>query len=119
MAQIAEYSLVVLVSTLFVGASVATYDAYARFESASEAGASFSALLDLASQAIENGSARATILLPPSMISCNGGVFSVSSRGSVLNQTIPVDCNFTVEATSGFHTVRFYDVSSTLSLQVS
>lgn len=119
MAEITEYSLVLLVSMLFVGASMAIYGAYTKFESASEVSASVAALVPLALQAAETGTASATILLPASTISCSDGLFAISTSGSVQNQRLPVDCNFSVVIPGGIHIVRFFSYASALSLVVT
>lgn len=119
MAGITEYSLVVLASTLFVGASVETYGTYAKFESMAEFRATFSALVLLASQAAENGSSHSTLLVPALAVSCDAGSFRVDSTAYSESQSLPVNCNFVAELGSGTHTFEFFETSSNLTLEVS
>jgi len=119
LAGITEYSLVVLVSTLFVGASVETYGTYAKFEGMAEFNASFSALVVLASQAAVNGSSRSTLLVPSLVVSCEGGSFSVRSNIYRQTQRLPVGCDFAIEVEKGIHAFEFSAISSNLSLEVS
>ena len=110
--------MVILVSTLFAGASVATYGEFAKFESAAEASVSFSDLLTLASEAMENGTTTSTLFIPASTISCTGGVLSMTTTGSVQTQRIATDCAFQVEVSRGTHTVILTEASG-LSMKVS
>jgi hypothetical protein len=53
MTEVTEYSLVFMVSTLFVAGSLATYNSFSSLETQIQFRADFVALSNLASQAIE------------------------------------------------------------------
>lgn len=119
MTEIVEYSLVVMVSTLFVGGSVVAYNSFSSFESGLQLRATFAAVSSLATQAIENGSSRASITLPDSAISCHGGSLSVTSGTATEGQDVPASCDFYVRVGGGPHIIRFREVSSQLELSVT
>ncbi len=119
MVEILEYCLVVMVSTLFIAGSVATYGSFSSFESALQQKAAFAAVSGLASRAIQNGTSEATLSLPSSTIGCEGGSLSLSSGTFDGRQTMPVACDFSINVTQGPHLVRFTEVSDLLSLSVT
>jgi len=119
LAEITEYTLAVLVSTLLVGGSAVTYAAFARFESASEVDASLSALVGLANDAVVNGHSSSTLLLPTSTLTCAHGVLTLSSGNSTVSSPIGGACDFSVGLSGGVHTVTFESGQSGLILQVT
>ena len=119
MSELVEYSLVVMVSALFVSGSVLVYDEFASFGSGLSLRAAFDEVSAVASQSLENGSATATLTLPPAEVSCSGGVLSVTIAGSSLNGSIPTGCAFAVNVPGGTSTFSFNCVSSRLELTVS
>lgn len=119
MTEIVEYTLVVMVSTLFVAGSVVAYNSFSAFESGLQLRAAFAAVSGLASQAIENGSSRGTMTLPDSTISCAGGSLSLSSGASTEGQSVPIACDFAVKVTGGSHVLRFSERYSHLVLSVT
>jgi hypothetical protein len=119
MTEIVEYSLVVIVSTLFVAGSVLTYDSFSSFVSELQVRTEFASVTTLASQAMSNGSSRATLTLPSSVITCSGGSLTVSSGTAAEWGTLPVGCGFAVQVAAGAHVVRFTRSPSGLALSVS
>lgn len=119
MAELVEYTLAVMVSALFVAGSVAVYGNFSSFQSGLSLRAEFEAVSGLASKAVQNGSARASMSLPPSTIACRGGILSVAVAGASLNESLPLGCAFTVAVPGGVHTLSFTDGSSGLGLTVT
>ena len=118
MAEILEYALVVLVGSLFVGGSVAVYSAFASAEAGVSLRASYDEIHWLASRAVANGSSSASLLLPPSTVSCSGGVLTVSAGGSTESGTVPAACEFSVSLGAGEHRLLFSDEAASLGLAV-
>ncbi|MBI3841531.1 MAG: hypothetical protein HY297_06255 [Thaumarchaeota archaeon] len=114
-----EYSLVVIVSTLFVGGSLATYQAYSRFESTVEDRAAFSSIVDVARQALANGSSYASIAVPDGSISCSAGALQFESSNEALTARLPASCAFFAEFSRGRHVFSFSSLALALSLAVS
>jgi hypothetical protein len=119
LAQVAEYSLVIFATALFAGASVATFNAFAGFERRADAGAAFSTVLTLASEAVENGSAHSTFYLPESTLTCSGGLIKFATFNDSFDQRLTVPCSFSVQVPEGTHTVSFGYGGSGLSIEVS
>ena len=118
MTELVEYALVVMASTLFVAGSVLVYGNFSSFESGLSLRATFEEVSALASRAVENGSAQATLSMPGSVISCEGGVLSVEVGASSENETLPVGCGFVRAVPVGVHTLLFTSGSSWLGLSV-
>ncbi len=119
MAEIVEYSLVVLVSALFVSGSVVVYGSFTSFESDLQLRATYAAVSNLASQAAENGSATASLSMQGTTIGCSGDslVVSVGSKG--LAGSIPSSCDFVLDVPSGVHDLTFEALGKGLNLSVS
>ncbi|HUH82342.1 MAG TPA: hypothetical protein VLX33_00515 [Nitrososphaerales archaeon] len=119
MVELVEYALVVMVSTLFVGGSVLVYGEFTTFESGISLRAAFDGVSALASKAIVNGSATATLPVPSSTITCQGQTLSMTVGGSSLDEVLPLGCSFAVSVPAGVHTLKFCNDSSRLDLSVS
>ena len=119
MTEVVEYSLVVMVSTLFVAGSVMTYDSFSSFESGLQFRADFAAVSDLVSQAVHRGSSSATISLPTSTFRCQDGSLTMTSGSSVDSLLVPEGCDFVLEVKGGSHVVDFIVQSSQLLLKVN
>jgi len=119
MVELLEYALVVMASMLFVAGSVLFYGGFTTFESGLALHASFDGVSGLVSEAIANGSAVATMSIPSSAITCQGGMLSMKAGGSSLNESVPLGCAFEVSVPGGVHTLEFRDDSSQLELSVS
>lgn len=119
MVELIEYSLVVLVSTLFVAGSVVSYGSFSDFETGVSLRSEFSAVSELAQRAVWGGTTSAYLQLPESTISCQGGTLAVSA-GSFAQQTgVGVPCGFSIHVTGGGYTLRFDDGPRGLSLLVT
>ncbi len=119
MSEIIEYTLVFMVSTLFVSGSLATYNTFSSWAAGLQFHEAFSVISGLATQALSNGSSRATISLPTSTIQCHDGSLSLASKSSSLSSTFPTSCNFSFTLEGGAHTLAFTVESTQLSLAVS
>jgi hypothetical protein len=119
MTEVVEYSLVVMVSTLFVAGSVMTYDHFSSFESGLQFRADFAAVSGLVSKAVEQGSASATISLPDSTFRCQGGSLTMTSGSSTDSLSVHDGCDFLLEVKGGAHVVDFIVRSSQLVLKVN
>lgn len=119
MAEILEYSLVVLVSTMFVAGSVLSFGAFGSFETGVSAKNEYSALSVLAQEAAGGGSSRAVLSLPRSVVSCQGGVMTVESGTYSQKGGIGSPCNFAVSVEAGSHVVVFAEGRAGLNLSVA
>lgn len=119
MAELVEYCLALMVSTLLVAGSVEVYGNYSSFESTLALRAEFDAVSGLALKAAQNGSAIMTMSFPASTVSCHRGVITVSAAGSSLDGSLPVACAFTAGIPTGTHTLSFRDNSTVLRLAVT
>ena len=119
MVEIVEYTLVVMVSTLFVAGSLLVYGGFTQFESGLSLHAAFGGVSGLVSKAIADGSAAATIPMPSSTLTCQGGTLCMRVGGSAINESIPLGCDFAVSVSACVHTLEFRDDSSQLELSVS
>ena len=119
MTEVVEYSLVVLVSALFISGSVVTYDSFSSFASGVQLRAAASTLGGLALEAMANGTATASVTIPSSVVRCGGGVLTVSSDGMSEGQNLAANCDFSVTIQGGAHRVRFSYSESLLSMAVS
>ena len=119
MTELVEYSLVMMVSTLFIAGSAATYGTFSSFEAGLQFRAAFAAVSGLASEAVMNGSSAASVSLPALTIRCQGGGLSVASGSLSETQNLPVACDFSVVVSGGPHVVRFSENSSRLVISVT
>ena len=119
MAEILEYALVILVGSLFVGGSVVVYSAFASADAGVSLRAAYDEVHWLASRAVANGSSSASLLLPPSTVSCSGGVLAVSAGGLTESGSVPAACDFSASLGAGEHRLLFSDEAGTLDLAVS
>jgi hypothetical protein len=108
-----------LISTLFAGASTATYAGYKNLEDNVQFAAAFSGISSLAKQALENGSSHASMLLPDSTISCTAGLLGFVSGTRTVTDFLQIGCNFTAVISGGIHWIKFSCESSTLTIQVN
>ncbi|MDG6920505.1 MAG: hypothetical protein JRN59_03155 [Nitrososphaerota archaeon] len=118
MTEILEYCLVVMVSSLFVAGSVATYGSFSEFVSEVQFKAAASTVSALAMEALANGTSQGAVALPPSTISCDGGVLAFSSGSQVAVEDLHTSCSFELSVQSGMHEVAFSANGSGLSAEV-
>lgn len=118
MAELVEYSLVVLVSALFVAGSAATYGSFLSFEAKVQFGASSSAVEGLAAQAVAEGRSDALLSLPASRISCSVGTLQFTAGDLSASEPVSLPCDFTVNVPPGVHMVAFDAGPSALTVSV-
>jgi hypothetical protein len=116
--ELVEYCLVVMVSTSFVAGSVVAYNAFSSFESGLQLRATFAEVSALAAQAVDEGSSRATLSLPASTIECGHDSLQVSTGPAAISESLPVDCDFSLNVGAGLHTILFTTRSAQLDLSV-
>lgn len=109
MVELLEYSLVVLVSTMFIAASILSFGAFSGFEGGVNLKAEYSALSTLALEAAGGGSSRAVLFLPQSTVTCEGGVLTVTSGSTSQGGGVGAACDFSVGVRAGVHAVAFSD----------
>lgn len=119
MTEILEYTLVVLVSALFVGGSVVTYGRFSAFMAGLQIKSDATVLARLAGEAASHGSAAAVISTPESLVTCNGTSLEMTSGGAAVAQTVPGACDFAVRLAAGEHTITFDYSASTLSMEAT
>ena len=118
MAEITEYSLIFLVSTLFVAGSVATFDSFMTYETQVGVRADFAAISALASHAVAAGASEGNVSTGVSSVSCEAGTLSFASGSLTMSSNLPVGCSFRLSLSSGVHTLRFSMEPSGLVLRV-
>lgn len=119
MAELVEYCLVFLVSSLFVAGSVATYDSFSGFTSGLEFRTASASISRLASDALASGSASGAFAVPSSTVSCEGGVLTFVSEGMALRQAVGATCDFSASLQGGVHAFGFSYDDSRLTMTVS
>ncbi|MDE1858414.1 MAG: hypothetical protein KGI26_05055 [Thaumarchaeota archaeon] len=107
MAELLEYCLVFLVSTLLVAGSVATYDSFSGFVTGLKFRLASTSIAGLASEAVAQGRAAAALAVPASSVSCQGGVLTYTSGGMTRQQSVGAACDFAVNVPGGTHTFGF------------
>jgi len=118
MAEVIEYTLVVMVSVLFVAGSAYVYDSFSSFESQAQLRAVAATVSALVDQAVRNGSSTATLSLPSSTISCSGETLRLITPSSTDVVASPVACDFQVTVGAGTHTIQFFSSLSELTIRV-
>ena len=107
MAEILEYCLVFLVSMLFVAGSVATYGSFSGFASGLQFRVASSSISRIAAEALANGTAAATVTVPPSTLACRGAVLTFASGTLSSSVNIPGGCDFSFSLSGGEHSLGF------------
>ncbi|HUI85819.1 MAG TPA: hypothetical protein VLY21_01520 [Nitrososphaerales archaeon] len=118
MAEILEYALVFLVSTLVASFSIGFYSTYTTAVAGSVQRADFSSLVGAAMAAVERGNSSVTLSLDDASVSCSAGLLSYASVSYQGNSTIPTGCNFTDDHVSGTRTLTFIATGGSLRLAV-
>ena len=119
MVEITEYTIVVFVSALFALASVSVYASFSQFESSAQTDSSFSSIVALAVGAVTNGSARESLLLPDSTLSCMGGTLDLKTSTADLRADVGEACDFSLPIDQGSRSVSFSSNGSTLTAEVT
>ena len=118
MVELIEYAVAFMVSTLLVGGSVVVYNSFISYEAGLQLRGTFSVVAGIAENALLNGSAKSTVILPESTIGCDGGTFYVSVGSGTISQTIVDGCDFQASVTPGAHLLSFSTSSGKLELAV-
>ena len=116
MVELIEYAVAFMASTLLIGGSVVIYDSFTSYEAGLQLRGTFSVVAGVAESALLNGSARSTVLLPESIIGCDGGTFYVRIGSETMSQTIPAGCDFQARISAGTHLLSFNSSSGELEL---
>jgi len=119
MTEIIEYTLVVMVSALFVTGSVAVYDSFSGLESKLQLEGTLATVSDLALQAAASGTSSATLSLPGVTISCEQSNLTIYSGSVEVAHSVPVPCDFTRTVGAGDHSLTFTVAGGALSLEVT
>jgi len=118
MVELVEYAVAFAASMLLVGGSVVVYDSFTTYETGLQLRGTFSAVADVAESALQNGTARSTVLLPESTIGCEQGTFYVSVGSGTISQTIAAGCDFVARVSAGEHLLSFNATAGKLELAV-
>lgn len=118
MAEVFEYSLVVLVSAALTVFSVGVYGGLGSAIGPAADEADFASVLALATAAVEHGSSSSVLVFDHASIGCSSGVIILTSGGYSQNSTLPVDCSIPTETVSGARQLTFSYVEGVLNLQV-
>jgi len=119
MVELVEYSLVFMVSMLFIAGSAVTYTSFTSYESRLQAQAEFASVSSLAAQATKGGNSHETLLLPESTIECDHGSLTVTVGSVTEAQSMAVSCDFTDRLNGGIHVISFTTGAAGLGLLVS
>lgn len=112
MAEVLEYSFVILASVLVVGFSVVTYQSFAGTVSSAEFHASFDSVVESAASAVETGTSSVTLLLDNATLYCSHGNLLFTSGPMSASYYLPAACSFASGPMSGRTTLSFsYDGS--------
>jgi uncharacterized protein (UPF0333 family) len=118
MTEVIEYTLVVMVSVLFVAGSAAVYTSFSSLESQLQLRAMSAAVSALVDQAVRNGSSVATLSLPDSTISCNGDTLRLTAGSATGTLPSLLPCDFDVKVEAGAHELQFFSSQSLLTMKV-
>jgi hypothetical protein len=119
MVELVEYVLVVAASTLFVGGSVAVYASFTTLESDLQLKTTFAAVSGLAQLSIEDGTSKMAMAVPGATIACENGSLAVSLGSKGIARSVPVECDFALDVSPGYHDLEFTTTGSHLMLSVS
>lgn len=118
MAELLEYALVVLTSTLVVGFSVVSYSGYTSSVDSAARRAALSSYVALAFGAVEHGGSSASLALDDASLSCDSGTLTFRSGSLTGGAMLPADCHFSYPGVTGTHKLTFVYSSGVLSLEV-
>lgn len=118
MAELVEYGLVVLVSSLVMAFSVVGYGSFASSVSAATQQADYSSYVANAFAAIQQGSSTVTLTLENTTLSCSHGTLLFASPAVSTEDVLPIGCHFEFQDLSGSHRLFFSSSGGTLNLRV-
>ena len=115
MTEIVEYALVILVSSIFVAGSLGSYGLFTSFESNLQLKTNFASLSNVEYSAAIHGSAMAVLDFPPmSSLNCAGGLLSLRAGPSIMTESVPEDCQFSINLAQGVDNVTLLVRGDTL-----
>lgn len=118
MAELVEYALVILASTLVVGFSVANYASYSSSIESSAQRATFSSYVTLALGAVERGESSASLTMENASLSCDSGTLAFSSPTLSGDARLPVECHFGYAGLTGTRRLTFVYSGGVLDLEM-
>ena len=118
MAEVLEYALVVLVSSVLTVFSIGVYGGLASFMGPAREQADFASVVALANSAIEHGSSSSEIVFDHATIGCSSAAITLQSGGFRQSSAISADCSFPPEEVSGTVQLAFDYSGGVLTLQV-
>lgn len=118
MAEILEYALVFLATSLVVAFSFGVYSSYSGALVEEQYRAGFSSLTTVALASIEHGESSVTLSLRNVTLSCHDGYFTFASPSFSASTTLPAACDFAYAVISGTHTFAFSSSGGSIDLEV-
>lgn len=118
MAEIVEYALVVMVSSMLAAFAFGVYGGIASKVGPAEDEAAFASVVVLANAAIEHGSSSSSIVFNQATIGCGSGAITFSTPRYSGNSSLPVRCSFEPQRVSGTEQVTFDYSDGLLTLEV-
>lgn len=118
MAEVLEYALVFLTSSLIVGFSLGAYSAYYATLEHAQGGADFSSMVTVAMASIQHGTSAITLSLNNATVSCQSSDFVFSSSSYSATHYLPAGCNFRATNLTGTRTLTFRFMDGVISLVV-
>jgi len=119
MAELVEYALAIMASTLLMTGSVFVYNSFTSYETELQLRGTFAAVVNVADAALVNGSAVSTLTLPEATVGCQGSTLHLGVGSGEISQGIPAKCDFQARISAGTHLVSFRATSGRLDLSVS
>ena len=118
MAEILEYALVFLTTSLVIAFSFGIYSSYSGGLVEAQDRAGFSSLTTVALASIQHGDSSVTLSLGNVTLSCHGGQFSFESQSFSASTYLPAACDFAYAEVSGTHTFAFTSSQGSIELEV-
>ena len=117
LAEILEYTLVVLVSSLMAGFSFEAFGGFASASSNAADQAAYVTVVTLARTAVEQGTATGTVSVPGATIGCSGGAVGLSAAGFTRSSPLGVSCGFADQVVGGTVQLTFRYAFGSLTLE--
>ena len=118
MAEVLEYSLVVLLSTVLTVFSVGVYGSLSAAVGPATDEADFASVVALANAAVEHGVSSSALVFDHARIRCEAGTITLAADGYSQNASLPVGCSVPWVDVSGARQLTFNYSASLLTLQV-
>lgn len=118
MAQIVEYTLVLLCSVMIAAFSIGAYSMYIGAVYGARYGPAVSTIAASAAGSLAQGASSTTANLDGLTIGCHGGMLTVSSPSASRSLDVGRMCDFRVSGLSGTHTLTFVSSPGEFSVEV-